>query len=171
MTDRTGVFTFAGKPLTLTGSPVKVGEKAPSFVALRRDLSGAGLDDFKGKVLVISAVTSLDTSVCATQARRFNEAAAGLGDQVKVVVISMDLPFAQGRFCTTEGIANLETLSDHRDASFGLAYGLLIKELRLLARAVTVVDAGGVVRYHQMPGEGTHEPDYDAALAAARKLL
>ena len=171
MTDRSGIVTFKGKPLTLSGNPVKTGDRAPDFVALRRDSSPAGLADFKGNVLVINSVPSLDTAVCATQTRYFNEAAAGLGDRVKVLVISMDLPFAQGRFCATEGIANLETLSDHRDASFGLAYGLLMKELRLLARAVLVVDAAGIVRYLQVVPEMTHEPDYEAALAAARALL
>ncbi len=171
MTERTGVATFKGNPLTLTGNPVAVGDKAPSFVALKRDLSPFSPDEEKGKVLVLSSVLSLDTSVCATEARRFNEAAAGLGERVKVLVISMDLPFAQGRFCSTEGIANLETLSDHRDASFGMAYGLLVKELRLLGRAVTVVDGDGVVRYQQIVSEMSHEPDYEAALAAVKALL
>jgi thioredoxin-dependent peroxiredoxin len=170
MAERTGIVKFLGNPLTLVGSAVKVGDQAPGFAALKRDLSPLSLAELGGKVLVISSVLSLDTSVCATEARRFNELAASLGDSVKVLVISMDLPFAQGRFCTTEGIANLETLSDHRDASFGLAYGLLIKELRLLARAVTVVDRGGVIRYQQIVPEASGEPDYEAALAAVKAL-
>lgn len=170
MTERTGVVTFKGNPLTLSGNPVATGMPASDFVALRRDLSPLSLDSLRGKVVVINSVPSLDTPVCAMQARRFNQEAASLGDRVKVLVVSMDLPFAQGRFCATEGIANLETLSDHRDASFGQAFGLLIKELRLLARAVVVVDAGGVVRYQQVVPEVTSEPDYEAALAAVRAL-
>ncbi|HPW56341.1 MAG TPA: thiol peroxidase [Thermoanaerobaculaceae bacterium] len=171
MADRPGAVTFHGNPLTLTGSPVAVGQKAPEFVALRGDLSGFALSNEAGKVVVINSVPSLDTPVCALQARRFNQEAAALGAGVKVLVVSMDLPFAQKRFCTTEGIANLETVSDHRDAAFGEAYGLLVKELRLNARAVIVVGRDGIVRYQQVVGEITHEPDYAAALATVRSLL
>ncbi len=170
MADRTGAVTFLGNPLTLTGEPVSVGQKAPDFTALRADLSPFSLSGEAGKVVVINSVPSLDTPVCAAQARRFNQEAAGLGPDVKVVVVSMDLPFAQKRFCATEGIANLETVSDHREAAFGQAYGLLVKELRLDARAVLVVDREGVLRYQQLVGEISHEPDYDAALAAVRSL-
>ncbi|MGE5236678.1 MAG: thiol peroxidase [Acidobacteriota bacterium] len=145
--------------------------RRPGFTALRGDLSQFVFGKDGGKVTVLNSVHSLDTTVCARQARRFNEAAAGLGDGVRVLVVSMDLPFAQRRFCSTEGIGNLETLSDHRDASFGMAYGLLIKELRLLARAVLVVDRDGTVRDQQLTPEIAQEPDYDAALAAARRLL
>jgi len=119
---------------------------------------------------VINSVPSLDTPVCAMQTRRFNEEAAALGSDVKVLVVSMDLPFAQQRFCATEGIANLETLSDHRDASFGTAYGMLIKELRLLARGVLVIDKDGVLRYQQLVPEVAQEPDYEAALAAIKAV-
>lgn len=171
MTDRPGAVTFLGNPLTLTGDPVQVGQKAPDFMALRHDLSPFTLSGEIGKVVVINSVPSLDTPVCAAQARRFNQEAAALGPGVKVLVVSMDLPFAQKRFCTTEGIAGLETVSDHRDAAFGLAYGLLVKELRLDARAVLVVDREGVVRHLQLVGEISHEPDYDAALAAVRAVL
>ncbi|MCU0292830.1 MAG: thiol peroxidase [Thermoanaerobaculaceae bacterium] len=171
MSERSGVVTFLGNPLTLVGNPVKVGETAPDFGGLRGDLSPFKLSELGGKVVIINSVPSLDTSVCAMQARRFNQEAAGLGAGVKVVVVSMDLPFAQKRFCATEGIANLETISDHRDATFGQAFGLLIKELRLDARAVLVVDSAGVVRYQQVVAEMTHEPDYEAALAAVRSLL
>ncbi len=168
---RHGFITFKGAPLTLVGAAPEVGAKAPSFTALRSDLSQFSLADVAGKVVVINSVPSLDTSVCAAQTRRFNVEAAGLGDRVRVLVISMDLPFAQKRFCTTEGIANLETLSDHRDASFGTEYGLLIKELRLLARSVLVIDDKGVLRYVQLVPEVGNEPDYEEALAAIRKLL
>lgn len=171
MADRSGAVTFLGNPLTLTGDPVSVGQKAPDFVALRGDLSPFSLSGEAGKVVVINSVPSLDTPVCAMQARRFNQEAASLGPDVKVVVVSMDLPFAQKRFCATEGIANLETVSDHRDGAFGQAYGLLVKELRLDARAVLVVDREGIVRHQQLVGEIAHEPDYDAALAVVRGVL
>jgi thiol peroxidase len=171
MHERHGFVTSKGAPLTLVGPAPEIGVRAPAFTALRGDLSPFSLADLSGKVVVVNSVTSLDTAVCASQARRFNQEAAALGDHVKVLVISMDLPFAQKRFCTTEGIANLDTLSDHRDASFGTAYGLLIKELRLLARAVLVIDANGVLRYVQLVPEVGQEPDYDAALAEVRKVM
>jgi thiol peroxidase len=171
MSERHGFVTLGGKPMTLVGEGVGVGSEAPAFTAVRGDMSPFASSALAGKVAVISSVPSLDTGVCALQAKRFNQEAAALGDGVRVVVVSMDLPFAQKRFCASEGIASLETLSDHRDASFGTAYGLLIEELRLLARSVTVVDRGGVVRYHQLVPEVGTEPDYEAALAAARGLL
>lgn len=166
-----GLITFKGNSLTLLGHRVQVGEKAPDFTALRGDLTLFNLADIAGKVVVLNAVPSLDTPVCATQARTFNQRAAELGENARVLVISMDLPFAQRRFCTTEGIANLEVLSDHRDASFGLAYGLLVKELRLLARAVLVIDREGRITYQQLVPEIAQEPDYEAALQAARQAL
>jgi thiol peroxidase len=169
--ERHGLFTFGGKPVTLVGPAARIGEQAPSFTALRSDLSSFSSAEVKGKVVAINAVPSLDTAVCALQTRRFNKEAAALGDAVKVLVVSMDLPFAQKRFCATEGIANLETLSDHRDAAFGLAYGLLIKEVRLLARAVLVIDRGGVLRYEQIVPAVGQEPDYEAALKVIRTFL
>jgi len=171
MHERHGFVTSKGAPLTLVGPAPEIGSKAPAFTALRADLTQFSLADAAGKVVVLNSVPSLDTSVCAAQARRFNQEAAVLGDRVKVLVISMDLPAAQKRFCTTEGIDNLETLSDHRDASFGTAYGLLIKELRLLARAVLVIDEKGVLRYVQLVPEVGQEPDYDTALAEVRKVI
>ena len=125
----------------------------------------------EGKVCVISSVPSLDTSVCDTQTRRFNEEAAGLGNDVVVLTISMDLPFAQLRWCGGAGIENVQTLSDYRYASFGEAFGVLIKELRLLARAVFVIDKGGIVRYTQIVNELTNEPDYDAVVSAVKELI
>ena len=168
MHERHGFITFLGTPMTLVGEAPHVGGKAPEFTVLTSDLTPFSLSGLAGKTVVINSVPSLDTAPCALQTRRFNQEAAGLGDDVKVVVISMDLPFAQKRFCTTEGIANLETLSDHRDAAFGTAYGLLMKELRLLARSVTVIDANGVVRYHQLVPEVSQEPNYEEALAAIK---
>jgi thiol peroxidase len=169
--ERHGLVTFGGKPVTLIGSAATIGEKAPSFTAVRGDLSAFSSAEVRGKVVVINSVASLDTGVCALQTRRFNQEATDFGDQVKVIVISMDLPFAPKRFCATEGIASLETLSDHRDASFGMAYGLLIRELRLLARAVLVIDREGVLRYQQLVPAVGQEPDYDAALQEIKKLL
>ncbi len=171
MKERTGLVTFKGGPLTLLGDEVKVQQPAPDFAGLAADLTELRLSDLRGKVVLIVAVPSLDTSVCDMEVRRFNEEAAALGEDVEVLVVSMDLPFAQKRWCGAAGIENVRTLSDHRDASFGEAYGVLIKELRLLARSVWVVDREGTIRYEQLVPELTEEPDYDAALSAARGLL
>lgn len=169
--EHVGLVTFKGNPLTLVGRRVAIGEKAPDFTVLRRDLTTLSFQELQGKVVVINAVPSLDTPVCAIQTRTFNQRSSELGDDVRVLVISMDLPFAQGRFCATEGIAQLEVLSDHREASFGLAYGLLIKELRLLARAVLVVDRKGMVSYQELVPEMAQEPNYEAAIKAAKAAL
>lgn len=171
MSERTGVITFKGDPLTLVGDELKVGDKAPGFTALANDLSPKSLSDYAGKVVIISSVPSLDTPVCDLQTRRFNSEAGALGDGVTILTLSMDLPFAQARWCGAAGVDQLVTLSDHKDAEFGANYGLLIKELRLLARAVLVVDKSGVIRYQQIVPEVTTEPDYDAALAAAKALV
>jgi thiol peroxidase len=159
-----------GQPLTLLGKGLKVGEPAPDFEALANDLSPVKLSSFKGNICIISSVPSLDTSVCDTMTRRFNEEAGSLGGDVVVLTISMDLPFAQSRWCGAAGVENVQTLSDHRDASFGNAFGVLIKELRLLARAVFVVDKEGIVRYVQIVNELTNEPDYEAVLKVLRDI-
>lgn len=171
MSEREGQITMKGNPFTLLGEPVKTGRQAPDFEVLANDLSVVKSADLKGKVCIICSVPSLDTSVCDIEARRFNEQAAKLGNDVIILVISMDLPFAQKRWCGAAGIDAVKTLSDHREASFGKAYGVLIKELRLLARAVFVLDKDGVIRYTQLVKELTEEPDYDAALKAAKELL
>jgi thioredoxin-dependent peroxiredoxin len=171
MQERTGVITFKGNPLTLVGTELKVGNKAPEVTVLGNDLSPVRLSAYRGKVCVISVVPSLDTPVCDMQTRKFNEAAGGLGDNVAVLTLSMDLPFAQARWCGAAGIDKVVTLSDHRNAAFGEATGLLIKELRLLARAVFVVDQNGVIQYLQLVKEVTEEPDYKAALEAVKKLV
>jgi thiol peroxidase len=160
-----------GNPLTLVGSEIKVGQAAPDFTALDNDLNPVSLKDYAGKVLVISSVPSLDTPVCDLQTRRFNAEATALGSKVQILTLSMDLPFAQKRWCGAAGVEALKTLSDHRDASFGLAYGLLIKELRLLARAVLVINAAGQITYIQLVGEVTQEPDYQAAVQAVRAAM
>ena len=160
-----------GNPLTLVGPEVKVGDQAPDLTVVANDLSEVHLSAYRGQVCLLASVPSLDTSVCDLETRRFNQEAAALGPGVQILTISMDLPFAQKRWCGAAGIERVTTLSDHREASFGTAYGVLIKELRLLARAVFVVDKDGVVRYVQIVPELSREPDYEAALAAAKAAL
>ncbi len=171
MADRAGAVTMKGAPLTLTGDEIKAGDRAPDFEVIDNDLQPVKLSDYAGKVVIISSVPSLDTPVCDLETRRFNDEAAGLGDEIEILTISMDLPFAQKRWCGAAGVERVKTLSDHRDAAFGLAYGVLIKELRLLARAVFVVDVEGVIRYMELVEEITEEPDYAAALKAAGSAL
>lgn len=170
-TERTDVITFKGKPMTLQGHPVRQGDAAPDFQVLANDLSPRSLADYQSKVLLISVVPSLDTGVCDMQTRRFNQEAAGLGPEVRILTISCDLPFAQVRWCGAAGVEAVETLSDYRDLSFGLAYGLAIKELRLLTRAVLVVDREGRITYLQIVPEVGQAPDFDAALDAVQKAL
>jgi thiol peroxidase len=170
MTERKGAITFKGNEVTLLGNEVKVGDKAPDFTVLANDLTPVSLKDSAGSVRIISVVPSLDTGVCDQQTRRFNEEATKLPD-VKVLTISVDLPFAQKRWCGAAGIDRLQTLSDHRDLSFGTAYGVAIKELRLLARAVFVVDQNDQVVYAQYVPEATEHPDYEAPVLAAQKAL
>ncbi|MDM8523731.1 thiol peroxidase [Desulfococcaceae bacterium HSG8] len=171
MEERTGIIAMRGNPLTLLGKEVKAGDPAPDFETLANDLSPVKFSSYRGKVCVISSVPSLDTPVCDIQTRRFNEEAGKLSDDVAILTLSMDLPFAQKRWCGVAGVDKVVTLSDHRDAAFGSGYGLLIKELRLLARAVFVVDREGVVQYVQILEEITNEPDYDATIAALTKLV
>jgi thiol peroxidase len=164
--ERTGIVTFLGNPMTLAGDEVKVGMKAPAFTALDNGLKPVSLDDFAGKVKLISVTPSLDTGICDAQLRKFNEAAAKVGDDVVVINISADLPFAIKRFCATAGIDKVVTLSDHKDLSFGSAYGVVVKELRLLARAIFVIDKNDVVTYVETVPEIASHPAYDKALAA-----
>lgn len=169
--ERPGVVTFRGNPLTLLGPDLQVGEKAPDFRVVDLDLNPVTLQDFAGKVLLISVTPSLDTPVCDAQGRKFNELAASLSGDVVVVNISVDLPFAQRRWCGANNIDRIKVLSDYQDRDFGLKYGVLIKELKLLARSVWIVDKGGVIRYKQIVPEVTNEPDYDAALAALKQVV
>lgn len=171
MSGRKDVVTSKGKPQTLVGNEVKVGDTAPDFTVLDNELNPTGLADYKGEVLVIASVPSLDTPTCDLETRRFNQEVAGLSEDVVILVISMDLPFAQKRWCNIAGVDRVKTLSDHREASFGNAYGLLIKETRLLARAVLVVDREGVIRYLEIVKDLGAEPDYEAVLTALRGLL
>jgi len=170
VSERSGVITMNGNPLTLVGQELKVGDTAPDVTLLDNELNPVQLSSFKGKVVVISSVPSLDTPVCDLETRKFNEEAANLGPDVQILTISMDLPFAQARWCAAEGVDRLKTLSDHRDASFGNTYGVLIKELRLLARCIFVVDKEGTIQYIQLVPELTSEPDYEAVLEAVKGL-
>ncbi|MBV6685348.1 thiol peroxidase [Bacillus sp. JRC01] len=160
-------ITFKNNPVTLVGSEVKVGDQAPDFTVLANDLSEVTLQDSKGKVRLISVVPSIDTGVCDAQTRKFNEEAVKF-DNVEVLTVSVDLPFAQKRWCGANGIENVQTLSDHRDLSFGEAYGVYIKELRLLARAVFVVNSNDEVTYAEYVSEATDHPDYEAAIEAVK---
>lgn len=170
MTERMDIVTVQGKPVTLVGEAFHMGHEAPDAVLLDNDLKPVHLSDFRGKVVVISTVGSLDTSVCDVQTRRFNSEAAGLSEEVVILTISMDLPFAQKRWCGAAGVKQVITLSDHREADFGLAYGLLVKESRLLARSVLVIDREGIIRHCQVVKELSEQPDYDEVIEAVRSL-
>ncbi len=170
MIEFSGLTALKGKPLTLVGEEVKVGDAAPDFVAVDNALKDVKFSSYKGNVVILAAVPSLDTQVCDIETRKFNKRASELGG-IKILTISMDLPFAQARWCGAAGVKNVQTLSDHRDASFGTAYGVLIKELRLLARSIFVVDKNGIVRYKQIVPEVASEPDYESAINAAKGLV
>lgn len=170
MKERTGVVTFKGKPVTLLGPEIRVGDPAPDFTVVDTSLSPVKPGDFRGKVKVISAVPSLDTPVCDVETRRFNQEAAALGGNVVVLTISLDLPFAQKRWCAAAGVDRVKVLSDYQDRSFALAYGVLIRELKLLSRSIFVVDGKDIVRYVQHVPEIGQEPDYAAVLAAVKGL-
>jgi len=171
MAERTGMVTMRGKPVTLVGNEVKAGDKAPDFEVVDNRLSPVRLSSYSGKVIIISSVPSLDTPVCDLETRTFNQQAANLGEDVVVLTISMDLPFAQKRWCGAAGVTHVVTLSDHRNASFGAAYGVLIKDLRLLARAVFVVDRQGTVQYLELVKEIANEPSYDEILQAVNRCV
>ncbi len=170
MKERTGRVTMHGNPLTLAGNEIKTGELAPEFVALDTDLNPITFSSYRGKVCILSSVPSLDTPVCDMETRKFNEEATKLGDKIQILTISMDLPFAQKRWCGAAGVNKLKTLSDHKDAQFGMAYGMLIKELRLLARAVFLVDPKGILQYMQLVKEIASEPNYEEVWSALKKI-
>ena len=161
MDERKGVVTMKGNPVTLVGHEVKIGDMSPDFTVVDNNLAPVNFSSYRGKTCIISSVPSLDTPVCDLETKMFNEQAARLDPNIVILTISMDLPFAQKRWCAAEGVDRVQTLSDHRDASFGNAFGVLIKEFRLLARAVFVVDPEGVIQYIQLVNEITDEPDYE----------
>ena len=167
--ERKDVVTFKGDPLTLLGDEIKTGQDAPDFKVLDAELNEKSLADFKGKIKLIASVPSLDTPVCDLQIKRFNDEATKISKDVAVLFISMDLPFAQKRFCQEFNIKKVKTLSDHKDSDFGLKYGALIKELRLLARAIFVIDKENKVRYVEYVKDITNQPDYDGALNAIKE--
>lgn len=170
MTEHPGAITMKGSPMTLVGDLPEVGQAAPDFEVLDNNLKPVNLSSFKGKICILASVPSLDTPVCDIETRRFNTEAANLSKDVVILTISMDLPFAQKRWCGAAGIDKVITLSDHRNAQFGNAFGTIIKELRLLARAVFVIDKNGIVRLVQLVKEVAQEPDYAAVLAAVKQL-
>ncbi|REK57248.1 MAG: thiol peroxidase [Thermobacillus sp.] len=169
--ERTGAALFKGNPITLIGPELKPGDKAPDFKLSKSLLETVSLADFAGKIKLISVVPSIDTGVCDAQTRRFNEEAAKLGDNVVVLTVSVDLPFAQARWCGAAGVDRVVMLSDYKDRNFGQAYGVFIKELALDYRAIFVIDANDTIRYVEYLREMTEHPDYDKALAAVRELL
>jgi len=171
MMERTGVATLQGNPLTLLGPELKAGDKAPDFTLNKDLLTEVTLADFEGKVKLISVVPSLDTGVCDAQTRRFNKEAASLGEDVVILTVSVDLPFAQARWCGAAGVDKVITLSDYKNRSFGLAYGVLIKELQLDMRSIFVLDKDNKLVYVEYVREMSEHPDYEKALAAVRTML
>jgi thioredoxin-dependent peroxiredoxin len=169
--ERTGIATFKSNPITLIGPELKVGDKAPDFTVNANLVTEVSLSTYAGKVKLISVVPSLDTGVCDAQTRRFNEEAAKLGDNVTILTISVDLPFAQARWCGAAGIDKVVTLSDYKSKSFGQAYGVLIKELQLDQRAIFVLDANDIIQYVEYLPEMTDHPNYENAIAALNKLI
>jgi thiol peroxidase len=171
MVERANVVSSKGAPLTLLGPEIKVGDKAPGFKVVGKDMADVEFASYDGKIRVLSVAPSIDTSVCATQMRTFNQKASALSDDVAILGVSMDLPFALGRFCGAEGIERVVMTSDYKYRSFGEKYGVLIKELGLLARSVFVIDRQGRVVHVEYVREVPTEPDYEAALAAVKKVL
>ncbi len=163
-------ITFAGNPMPLSGKAIKVGDKAPNFTTVGNDLNPVNFSDYSGKVRIISVFPSIDTGVCALQNKRFNKEAAEQKN-IEIISVSADLPFAQKRFCGTEGIDSAITVSDHKDMDFGTKYGFIMKPLRLLARGVIVVDKDDTVKHVEYVSEVTTEPNYDEALKIAKELI
>ena len=170
MEERKNVVTFKGSPVTLLGEEVKVGDKAKDFTVLSTDLKEVKLSDYKGKTVIISIFPSIDTGVCALQTTRFNQEAGNFSDDIQLLTISVDLPFALGRFCADKGIKNAQTTSDYKDLDFGMKYGFVIKELRLLARGTVIIDKEGIVKYVEYVSEIGEHPDYDKALEILKSL-
>ncbi|MCO6047171.1 thiol peroxidase [Aeoliella sp. ICT_H6.2] len=167
---RSGAVTFKGNPMTLAGDAVETGQVAPEFTLhyFEGGLQTLSLADLKGKPTLLSIVPSLDTGVCATQTKKFNESLAAMGDSINAVTVSLDLPFAMNRFCGAEGITNMRVGSDYQDRNFSNAWGTLMEELKIMCRACFVLDSEGKVVYAEYVPEVTNEPDYDAALAALK---
>ncbi|KXO16615.1 thiol peroxidase [Peptoniphilus sp. GNH] len=163
--------TFGGNPVKLIGEEIKVGANVPDFELTKRDLSPLTNKDLKGKIVIYSIVPSIDTGVCSLQTRTFNERASELSDDVLILTVSEDLPFAQARFCAAEGIENADIASDYKTNDFGKKFGFLIDGLMLLARGIVVADRDGKVRYVEYVPEVTHEVNFDKAIEEAKKLV
>ena len=169
-TERHGAVTLKGNPLTLVGPELKVGDRVPAFTLKANDMSDFKSDALKGKPALISTILSVSTSICDAEIKRFNEEAGKLGDQVNFLTVSLDLPFTQNNWCGAAGVKNVKAYSDHFDTSFSVAYGTLVKELRVSSRAIFVADKDGVLQYVEyVPEIGAH-PDYDKAIEAVKKL-
>ncbi len=164
-------ITFKNLPITLIGTEAKIGAEAPDFVAIKQDLTQVNLHSFDNKIKIITVFPSIDTPVCATQVRTFNKELGNIAPNVVVIAISNDLPFALGRFCAAEGLNHVVALSDHRHTEFGLKYGFLIKELRLLSRGVVIVDENNIIRYVEYVKEVTNEPNYSEVIKEVKKLI
>lgn len=171
MKERKGIITLKGNPLTLQGPELKTGDQAPNFEVIDNNLALINFSAFKGKVCLIASVPSLDTPICDLETRRFNEETGSLSSDIQILTISMDLPFAQKRWCGAAGVDSVITLSDHKDASFGTAFGVLIKEIRLLARAIFIIDRQGIIRHIQIVKDLSEEPDYDKSLNMVKNLI
>lgn len=168
--ERFGAVTLKGKPLTLMGPALNIGDRAPAFAVMGNDWKMVRFDHFGGKPTLISSILSVNTGICDAEIKRFNEEAGKLGEKAQFLTISTDLPCSQGIWCGNAGVKNVKTYADHMDTSFGLAYGVLVKEIRALARAVFVIDGGGKVVYVEYVPEIGQHPNYDQALAAIQKL-
>lgn len=164
-------ITMNGQPVRLKGSELKVGDKAPDFLLTGKEMEPVTLEQFKDKVVVISCVPSVDTPVCSLETRRFNQEASKLSDDIVVLTVSKDLPFAQARFCAANNIDRVVVASDYKNTGFADDYGVLIEDINLLTRAVFIIDKEGIIKYIQFVPEVTHEPDYAAVMAAAKELL
>ena len=169
--ERKNSVRVKGKEAALLGGWLKIGQKAPTFKVIDSELKEVSSDTYSGRVRLIASVPSLDTPVCDLEIKRFNEEAVKLSKELAIIFISMDLPFAQKRFCQANEIKEVKTFSDHRDADFGLKYGVLIKELRLLARALFVIDKDNTISYVEYVSEITLQPDHEAALKALKDTI
>jgi len=170
---RSGAVTFKGNPMTLAGEAVAVGQAAPDFKLhyFEGGMQELTLADLKGKPTLLSVLPSLDTPVCATQTKKFNETLGEFGDKINAITVSLDLPFGMNRFCGAEGITNIRPASDYQDRNFGESWGTLIEELKIMARAIFVLDGEGKIAYVEYVPEVADEPNYDAAMAALKSLV
>lgn len=170
MKETKNIANRSGVPLTLLGEPTVLGNPAPDFTAIDMKGKEVKLSDFKGKIVVLSVLPSIDTKVCAIQTREFNKLATGFSKDVVVLTLSKDLPFALSRFCAAEGIENVVPLSDYMQSEFGLKYGFLIKENKLLSRGIVIIDKTGKIAYVQYVADITSEPNYDIAITKLKSL-